>query len=47
MFGWLNTAFDLSREMNVNINEVYDMNVIEFLNYISFLKAKRNYEKNR
>lgn len=37
-------AFQYAEFYKININEVYEVNLIEFLNYLAFMKDKGTYD---
>ena len=37
-------AYQYAEFYHININEVYDVKLIEFLNYLSFMKDKCEYD---
>ena len=43
-YGWLYVAYQYSQFFNININDVYKVPLIEFLNYLSFMKDKSEYD---
>lgn len=43
-YGWLYVAYQYSEFFKININEVYEVPLIEFLNYLSFMKDKSEYD---
>lgn len=38
-FGWIHSAVKVREVTGFDIDRVYDMNVIEFLNYLSYIKS--------
>ena len=43
-YGWLYVAYQYAEFYRININEVYNVQLIEFLNYLSFMKDKSEYD---
>ena len=41
-FGWVHSAVKVRETTGLNINEVYDMNIVEFLNYLVYIKSWAN-----
>lgn len=39
-WGWLSWVFTVTKETNLTVNDVYRLNIVEFLTYICFLKDK-------
>jgi len=45
LYGWIYQVDIVSEFEKISLSEVYDMPVIQFLNDLSYLKAKQHYEK--
>lgn len=41
-FGWLHSIVKVRETTGLNINQVYDMNVVEFLNYLIYIRSWAN-----
>ena len=41
-WGWIHSAMKVREATGLNINEVYEMNVIEFLNYLLYVRSWAN-----
>jgi hypothetical protein len=44
-FGWQYCAKTVADHENIRVEEAYDLSTIEFLNTLSYLKAKTDYDK--
>ncbi len=43
-YGWMYVAYQYAEFYRININEVYEVKLIEFLNYLAFMKDKGEYD---
>jgi hypothetical protein len=44
-YGWIYSATELMKLTGKQLNETFDLNIVEALNYLSYLKAHANYMK--
>jgi hypothetical protein len=44
-YGWIYSATELMKLTGKQLNEIFDLNIVEALNYLSYLKAHANYMK--
>lgn len=46
-FEWYNLIFTFVKELSMKENEIYEMNYIHSLNWLSYFKNKNDVEKNK
>jgi hypothetical protein len=45
IYGWHYTCYLVAAQENIGIKEVFEMNTIEFLNAMAYMKAKNSYDR--
>jgi hypothetical protein len=45
VYGWHYTCYLVAAQENIGIKEVFEMNTIEFLNAMAYMKAKNSYDR--
>ena len=44
-YGWIHNTKEVADYLNISVNEAYELNITECLNYLSLLKAKSKMEE--